>query len=361
MTWVVYVLLALNLALLTWNLQTGTVETTTLATPVAGEADPLPLLTELNADALRPRVTALASAVDNRETMDSGQVADSEPLGSIGASTGAPVGASSGSESDQINTNGVTAGGAEASSAVAAAEGAAQDKMLLSPGSDSSAATAESMTAEPALRACLTLGPLTADAPVQEMSRWLVQAGATVDVRTDERREEALYWVFFPPRTSRALAVVEVERLRGEGVTDVIAVPKGDMANAISLGVFSRTDSRDRRVREMNQRGYQPSVSPRYRVKRASWIDVSAVANRLTTSTIQARWPDVEISPKPCASAAVADAKVAARQASAEAKLNQAIAVEQGTSYNTRPPASRRFLFSGSDAPRLLQGGETSR
>lgn len=360
MTWVVYVLLALNLALLTWNLQTGRSETTTpaLAVPAPGEADQLPLLTELSADALRPRVTALASAVDTRETVDSGQAEAGEPSASTGrASTEASVDALPGSESNQDDAVAIKADRANESLAVAAS----QDNKLLGPETGNSVATAEPVAAGPAPRACFTLGPLTADAPVREMSRWLTQAGATVDVRTDERREVALYWVFFPPRTSRALAIAEVTRLRGEGVTDVIAVPKGDMANAVSLGVFSRTESRDRRVREMNQRGYQPSVSPRYRVKRASWIDVSVVANTLTTSSIQARWPDVEISPKPCATAAATDAPVAVGEIAAEADSKPTIAVGQEAPYNASPPAPRRFFFSGSNAPPQPQGSETSR
>jgi hypothetical protein len=364
MTWVVYVLLALNLALLTWNLQTGTSETTTpaLAVPAPGEADQLPLLTELSADALRPRVTALASAVDTRETVDSGQAEAGEPSASTGrasteASTEASVDALPGSESNQDDAGAIKADRANESLAVAASQG----NKLLGPETGNSVVTAEPVAAGPAPRACFTLGPLTADAPVREMSRWLTQAGATVDVRTDERREVALYWVFFPPRTSRALAIAEVTRLRGEGVTDVIVVPKGDMANAVSLGVFSRTESRDRRMREMNQRGYQPSVSPRYRVKRASWIDMSVVANTLTTSSIQARWPDVEISPKPCATAAVTDAPVVVGEIAAEAGSKPTIAVAQEAPYNASPSASRRFFFSGSNPPPQPQGSETSR
>ena len=354
MTWVVYVLLALNLALLTWNLQTGTVETTTsaLAVPAPGEADQLPLLTELSADALRPRVTALASVVDNRESVVS------EANGNSGqtASGGTSVATSSGDEA-KAGGSGDTKADREGESLTV---DAAQDNQPRSQGATDDTVVAAAVARPPA-HACLTLGPLAADAPVQEMSRWLTQAGATVDVRTDERREVALYWVYFPPRASRDLAVAEVERLRGEGVTDVIAVPKGDMANAVSLGVFSRTDSRDRRVREMNQRGYQPSVSPRYRVKRASWVDVSARADRLTKSIIQARWPDVEISPKPCATAAVADAQRVADQAAPKANSNSAIAVGQGASYNANPSPPRRFFFSGSEASGPTQGSETSR
>jgi hypothetical protein len=119
------------------------------------------------------------------------------------------------------------------------------------------------------------------------------------------------------------------------------------MANAVSLGVFSRTDSRDRRVREMNQRGYQPAVAPRYRVKRASWVDVNIAANTLTTESIKARWPDVEVNPKPC--------PVSATDA------NSAIAVGQAASYNASPPAPRRFFFSGSDASPPLQDSKSSR
>ena len=328
MTRVVYALLALNLILLTWNLQTRPASDVTPGPSIeeqsAGEVNQLPLLTELSADALRPRVTAPAQS-----TREVAQAIVPPP-------TVDPV--------DNESTSAVT---------TPAVEGAD----LQAPKVVDNAATAVESSAAPvidaassalAARACLTLGPLSADAPVGQMSAWLQSAGATVDVRTDERREVALYWVFFPPRSSREQATAEVERLRGEGVTDVIAVPKGDMANAISLGVFSRTDSRDRRVKEMNQRGYQPSVAPRYRVKLASWIDVNAPVDVLTDEELQTRWPNVEVSRKPCVGKPLA----VIRQGAPTPGPLERIAQQRKASYNANPPTPRRYHFSGADASR---------
>jgi len=44
--------------------------------------------------------------------------------------------------------------------------------------------------------------------------------------------------------------------MRAQGIEDIIVVPKGDMANAISLGVYSRTEFRDRRLKELNAKGH---------------------------------------------------------------------------------------------------------
>ena len=345
MTRVVYVLLALNLGWLVWNLHMRranvTVPTAAVLAPAAGVADQLPLLTELNADALRLRVTATRAtsgpptaaptAADSASAArDAAALASESATIAIRADV-ATSAAGAASTASVADGNGNGNGAAATAPLVAAATTVTQ-------GTEFSGATGRSS----ASRACLTLGPLSADAPLADMRSWLGQAGATVDVRTDERREVALHWVYFPPRTNRAQALAEVERMRNEGVTDVIAVPKGDMANAISLGVFSRTDSRDRRVKEMNGRGYQPSVAPRYRVKLATWVDVSAPLGTLSDENIQARWPEVELRHQPCGNEPVAVAP----------SLTEPIAVGQASSYNAPSAEPRRFYFSGSDASR---------
>jgi len=332
MNWVVYALLALNLGLLTWNLHTRAA-TGAMPAPQSGEqtsgaVNQLPLLTELDKDALRLRVTATVAATPPSQASTAGNAA---------ALTAAVAPASTTAGADSSATPLVTNVSA-----------VLQPNPAIAGSTD--AEGTDAVVNAVVSRACLTLGPLGAEAPVADIRTWLQQAGAAVDVRIDERREVALYWVYFPPRITRKIAVVEVERLRAEGVTDVIVVPKGDMTNAISLGVFSRTDSRDRRVKEMKQRGYQPAVAPRYRVKRATWIDVSALAGALLDEELQSRWPAVEIQRKPCGGESIIDKQNAP----------EPIAVGPVPSYNASPPAPHRPYFSGSDASRSSGSADAS-
>ena len=291
---VVYALLAVNLGLLTWNLLTRGPERPspqlTAAAPAPAPDDnapTLPLLTELAKDSLRERATA---------EDDGPASAEAPPLPEPNLPA-PPVGA-----------------GLPANPPVDPAP-----EPTASPD-------------PPTPRACLTLGPLGDTAPLTEIQTWLEQRGASVDIRTDERREVALYWIYFPPVTSRREAVAQVERLREEGLSDVIVVPKGDMENAISLGVFSRTDTRDRRLRELNAKGYQPSISPRYRTTLATWMDVSAPEDTISDDAVQARWPELELVRKPCAGGQ--------------------IAADAPPSYNPEQPPrpAHRFFFSGQAA-----------
>lgn len=156
-------------------------------------------------------------------------------------------------------------------------------------------------------QSCYSIGPLKADSQIAAMRTWLVSIGGDPVLRVDERRELERYWVYFPPLASRDEAVQKVARMRAEGIEDVIAIPKGDMANAISLGVFSQRDSLDRRLRELRTLGYEPSVMPRYRTEKASWFDVSfGEGQRLTRNELAARYPDAELSEARCTSGEIA-------------------------------------------------------
>lgn len=281
MRWVVYTLLAVNLALLTWNLHThggaSRADSSPAPAPVEPPDDPaeLPLLAEIDRSALRPRATAPPVA---------GSPANPDPESPPTASAESPPDATAQRSSPPPTSS-------------------ATEPATAGPAPDDPARTADTATSPAAAsppRTCLTIGPLDADADLGALQIWLEEQGAKVDVRRDERREVALYWVYFPPRASREQAVAEVLELRNRGIDDIIVVPKGDMANAISLGVFSRPENRDRRLRELNDKGYQPSIGPRYRTKVATWIDLAAPAGDLDEQAITARWPEIEVASKPC-------------------------------------------------------------
>ncbi len=320
MKWVVYALLAANLALLTWNLvdhgaaPAASIGKSTPA-PEAGTAEGerhLTLLSELREDSLRLRAQAALESVPAES--DEGAAADAS------AETSARAGAPEEPDRPPDRTPPVTPPQGDRPAT----------PLRPTPRIPSDAPA----TAAAPSKACLTLGPVPDDAPVEDIQAWLEGRGAQVDVRTDERREVALYWIYFPPKPDRAEAVAQVERMRAEGISDVLVVPKGDQAGAISLGVFSRPETRDRRLRELNGKGYQPSIAPRYRTKLATWVDVTVEAGALAEADVAERWPELEVTRKPCGGGQIAGAV--------------------GGSYNPGdgPPGARRFFFSGQGSSR---------
>jgi len=194
-------------------------------------------------------------------------------------------------------------------------------------------------------RLCYSVGPLTTPEEVRAMTTWLRGQGATATLREDERRELALYWVFVPPLASREAATGLVERMRGQGLGDIYIIPRGDMANAISLGVYSRRASLDRRLQQLRSRGHEPSVAPRYRTMKASWFDAAFGSDfDFRASGFAEAFPAVEMSPGPCTTPEDVPAGIPADDA-AEPGIDR-VAGDPDTSYD--PSAARPgFIYSG--------------
>ena len=104
-----------------------------------------------------------------------------------------------------------------------------------------------------------------------------------------------------PPFETRTQALEVVEQMVTDDIQDIYVIPRGDMANAISLGLYSREASLDRRLTELNQKGFQPSVAPRYESKKAAWYDVELDADiTYSADDFSANFPDVESTRRRC-------------------------------------------------------------
>lgn len=150
-------------------------------------------------------------------------------------------------------------------------------------------------------RICYSVGPVSTDEEIEQMRAWLEDQGAVPVLRPAERRELAMYWVHFPPFPSRDEAIERVMQMKNEGFEDIYVIPGGDMRYAVSLGVFTRRDSLERRLAELRTRGYHPWVVPRYRTERASWFDVEiAGAADFPEESFSERFPSAKASPSEC-------------------------------------------------------------
>ena len=184
-------------------------------------------------------------------------------------------------------------------------------------------------------RLCYSAGPLVGDDEVDAMRTWLAQHGGAALLREGERREIALYWVYFPPLQEREVAEQRVSQMRLEGIEDIYIIPRGDMTNAISLGVYSQRISLERRLRELKGYGYEPSIVPRYRNKKASWFDVEFPPDfRFPAETFADTFPAVELAPVGCPKTSIA----------ATDRLDSVAA-----------PDTRRYLYSDRDTSLAAQ------
>ena len=148
---------------------------------------------------------------------------------------------------------------------------------------------------------CYGVGPLADDARDGGVADWLRQRGAHLELREDELRELSRYWVHYEPFASEEEAEKRVELLRAKGFSDMHVIRRGNMKNAVSLGVYSRKAHLERRVATLRDAGFPAEVKERYRTRRASWFDVVLPAdNPLSETDLAADYPDVEVRVRPC-------------------------------------------------------------
>ena len=141
---------------------------------------------------------------------------------------------------------------------------------------------------------CYTVGPLDSADDISALSDWFAAQGSEAKLRTDERREVVSTWVFVPPFESRAAADARVREMQAANIDDIYVIPRGDMANAISLGLYSQEESLQRRIGELERHGFSPSVLPRYRTVTASWFDVTTNASQpMTVGVLDQIFPDL--------------------------------------------------------------------
>ena len=119
---------------------------------------------------------------------------------------------------------------------------------------------------------CLSIGPYKSRDSLESLSHWLQTQNMPSKERVEEIRTRERYWVYLEPQDAAA-AKAQLEELKDKGLSDYYMVSKGDMKNAISLGLFSSQDSVNRRLAELEKKGYNPVVVPQHKITQVFWVD----------------------------------------------------------------------------------------
>lgn len=178
-----------------------------------------------------------------------------------------------------------------------------------------SSATARVQEAEPPLTPpqavaeivpplCLSLGPFSNRPSLGDLGKELGDLGGKIAIRQVSNKVETGYWVIIPPRPSLAAANEMVEKLRADGISDVMRFPKGELANAISVGVFSAKTQAEQHRKNMAAKGFQVEILPRFADKPQFWIDALLSGGRQAQNdwrrTLTHRFPSKGLSALSC-------------------------------------------------------------
>lgn len=126
----------------------------------------------------------------------------------------------------------------------------------------------------PSKTMCFSYGPFPDNKQSNELIDWFRDRSVEVSQRLEAGDENQLFWIYLAPLASRDGALQTIEDLKKKGVKDYRLIETGDLRNAISLGLFSTQASVNRRLNELNDKGYKPVVIPRRDKKAVYWVDV---------------------------------------------------------------------------------------
>ncbi|MGE0483082.1 MAG: hypothetical protein AB7Q81_02985 [Gammaproteobacteria bacterium] len=124
---------------------------------------------------------------------------------------------------------------------------------------------------------CLDIGPFDSTAARDRVRDWLREYTARTVGRSENVRQRRFFWVYLEPTTDEA-AQANLDDLRSRGVTDYMLIRRGELKNAISLGLFRSQDSVNRRLAEMSEKGYQPVVVPKFETSEKFWLGAQLAA-----------------------------------------------------------------------------------
>jgi SPOR domain len=121
---------------------------------------------------------------------------------------------------------------------------------------------------------CFTFGPLPEEKHALWLADWFRTRMIPMHTRESQDADGSLLWVYLAPLPSAQEAEGVVQALQQKGVRDFRLISRGDLANAVSLGLFASQQAVNERLGELREKGFQPVVVPYAGVQRVHWIDV---------------------------------------------------------------------------------------
>lgn len=151
---------------------------------------------------------------------------------------------------------------------------------------------------------CGTLGQFEKRSQAELVSVRLLAQGGKTEITSETTNDQAGYWVLVPPQQNRAAAINIAKRLEEAGVSDLWRFTSGELAHAISLGLFRDQERAQARSDKINEMGFASEVRPRFREKTLYWLnyryeDPSSFQDEYWRE-LKASFPDLQRNEKPC-------------------------------------------------------------
>ncbi len=120
---------------------------------------------------------------------------------------------------------------------------------------------------------CRTLGPFPTRDEAEIVARQMAETHLAASQRRTTQSDLSGYWVLMPPRQTDEEASDMLMALNRRGFDDAWLFQTGTLARAISLGLYSRVSNAKRRAEQVRAAGFDVWVKPQQRDLIAYWLD----------------------------------------------------------------------------------------
>jgi hypothetical protein len=126
-------------------------------------------------------------------------------------------------------------------------------------------------------KGCLFLGGFDDELSAQSLEQRLLSLDIESEIQQLDVATGVDYWVYLPPLASRQASLRQLRELQSRNVDSYI-ITVGDLANGISLGIFSRKDSAEGVVARLREVDYSALVRELPRMHSKYWVRVAAAS-----------------------------------------------------------------------------------
>lgn len=120
-------------------------------------------------------------------------------------------------------------------------------------------------------RLCDMLGPFGRLLDAEYMVESLAAMEVVSSVRQVAVPEGVGYWVHLPPEPSKKEALKKLREVQAKQI-DSYLIPRGELANGISFGMFTRQELAEARLSDMQELGYPAEIREITRTREEVWV-----------------------------------------------------------------------------------------
>lgn len=141
---------------------------------------------------------------------------------------------------------------------------------------------------------CFTLGPFRDLNKLRRFIREIKSYVVAADFRGREEKEQTIYWVYIQQEANHQKALEVSARLKAKKIKDFYIINDGDKIHGLSLGRFRNKAGAYGLAEKVKSMGFNVIVEPMFKITTIYWLDYQLIENAEIPEAIIGKYVQVE-------------------------------------------------------------------